>query len=122
MRIVRAGRGSSAPSNKSNSIPVAWRENTLKFTPPSMTVAPIGALVPGVRSLELDVGADAGVEAPRGGRSSDWACFQGIVVPRLGDVVRHDVCVEHVRDGAESVDPTQFFVGTGRSKPVAHRR
>src|SRR5262245_61316859 len=42
MRITRAGCGSSSRSKKSSSTPVLLRENRLKLTPPSTTVAPRG--------------------------------------------------------------------------------
>jgi hypothetical protein len=44
--ITRVGCAASAQSNNNSSIPVAWRENTLKLTPPERIVAPKGKLTP----------------------------------------------------------------------------
>jgi hypothetical protein len=46
MGMMRDGRWSSTRSKKSNSTLEALREKTLKLTPPSMTVEPIGELRP----------------------------------------------------------------------------
>src|SRR6516225_864665 len=44
--MTRAGSASSSRSKSSNSTPEAFREKTLKFTPPGTIVAPKGALCP----------------------------------------------------------------------------
>src|SRR6188508_3424718 len=44
--MIRDGRASSARSKSRRSMPTACLENTLKFAPPSTTVAPSGAEVP----------------------------------------------------------------------------
>jgi hypothetical protein len=46
--MTREGRGSSTPSNRSNSIPIACLEYTLKFAPSTESVAPSGELRPSV--------------------------------------------------------------------------
>src|SRR5215813_3890312 len=46
--MTRAGCGSSSRSNNNNSTAKPLREKTLKFAPPSMTIAPSGELQPGV--------------------------------------------------------------------------
>ena len=45
-RDVRVRRRASSRSKNRSSTPVAVRENRLKLTPPSMTVAPSGELLP----------------------------------------------------------------------------
>jgi hypothetical protein len=47
------GLAASAASKKHRSTPVAWRDQTLKFTPPSTSVAPSGQLLPGVTDVPV---------------------------------------------------------------------
>src|SRR5262245_33672133 len=81
--MARAGLASSTSSKNSSSIPVACREKTLKFTPPSRGVAPSGELAP---KAELWDGTRLGMP-DLGGVLGD------------GAVARELARASHVKDG-----------------------
>ena len=62
-------------------MPVAWREKTLKLTPPSTTVAPIGQLLPaGDRDAGGGGAGRVGVERRRRtGRRLDGCLTHGLL-------------------------------------------
>src|SRR5215831_7317102 len=63
--MTRDGSVASALPNRSSSIVQASFENTLKFTPPSLAVAPRGALAPGgaISSVVTEPGQEAASRA-----------------------------------------------------------